>query len=108
MDNIISVKRKIRNCRSKHKEVDIAVEKFQAFYKVNPIEKVEHTIRTGSDRHTFGYDGKDKFEFQKCLLQYYNNKAAEFQNPSLLKTNTYNVKAVETLYEATSTVNFFG
>lgn len=86
----------------------IPVDKLQAFYKVNPIEKVEHTIRTGSDRHTSGDDSKDKLEFHKCLLQYYNNKAASFQDPSLLKTNTYNLKAVETLYEATSTVNFFG
>mgnify|MGYP000048365401 CR=1 FL=1 len=86
----------------------IPVDKLQAFYKVNPVEKVEHTIRTGSDRHTPGDDSKDKLEFHKCLLQYYNNKAAAFQDPSLLKTNTYNLKAVETLYEATSTVNFFG
>lgn len=88
--------------------MDIAVDKLQAFYKVNPVEKVEHTIRTGSDRHTSSDNNKEKPEFHKCLLQYYDNKAADFQNPGLLKTNTYNVKAVETLYEATSTVNFFG
>lgn len=88
--------------------MDIPVDKLRTFYKVNPIEKVEHTIKTGSDSHTPGEESKDKLEFQKCLLQYYNHKAAEFQNPSQQKTNTYNSRAVETLYEASSTVNFFG
>lgn len=99
------------NCENywnKHKEVDIAVDKLQAFYRVNPIEKVEHTLRTGSERHNSGDESKDKLEFHKCLLQYYNNKAASFEDSSQQKTNTYNARAVETLYEATSTVNFFG
>ncbi len=88
--------------------MDNAVDKLQAFYKVSPIEKVEHTLRTGSERQGSNNESKDKLEFQKCLLQYYNNKAASFREPSQLKTNAYNAKAVETLYEATSTVNFFG
>lgn len=93
---------------NKHREVDVAVDKLQAFYKVNPIEKVGHTIRTGSDRHNSNDESKDKLEFYKCLQQYYNNKAASFQEPSQQKTNTYNARAVETLYEEISTVNFFG
>ena len=88
--------------------MDDAVDKLQAFYKVYPVERVQSTIKTGSDRNGSGNNSQDKLEFKKYLLHYYDNKAVEFEDSSLQKTNTYNKNAVETLYEAASTVNFFG
>lgn len=88
--------------------MDDAVDKLQAFYKVNPVERVQSTIKTGSNRSGSGKENQDKLEFKKCMLRYYDNKAAEFEDPGLQKTTTYNRNAVEMLYEATSTVNFFG
>lgn len=88
--------------------MDDAVDKLQAFYKVYPVERVQSTIKTGSNRSGSGNESQDRLEFKKCLLHYYDKKAAEFEDSSLQKTTTYNRSAVETLYEATSTVNFFG
>lgn len=90
------------------READDAVDKLQAFYKVNPIEKVERTVRTDSDQHTSGQEGKNNLEFHKVLLQYYNNKAMVYQDSKLSPTSTYGKNAMETLYEGASTVNFFG
>lgn len=88
--------------------MDDAVDKFQVFCKINPVEKVQSTIKTGSNRSGSGNESQDRLEFRKCMLRYYDNKAAEFEDQSMQKTNTYNDSAAEMLYEATSTVNFFG
>ena len=88
--------------------MDIPVDKLQAFYKVNPIEKVERTTKSGTERQSSSQENKNNLEFQKCLLQYYERKAAEFQEPGLQKTNVYNARAIETLYYSASTINFFG
>lgn len=90
------------------READNAVDKLQAFYKVNPIERVERTAKTNSEHHTSGQEGKNNLEFQKVLLQYYNSKAIQYQNPVQQPCSTYGKNAAETLYEAASTVNFFG
>lgn len=91
-----------------HEEVDIPVDKLQAFYKVNPIQKVEKVTSEGAKRQSSSQENKNGADFRKCLLEYYESKTMEFQNPALQKTNAYNSKAMETLYDTASTVNFFG
>lgn len=111
VDIIISTKvpdLSTRNQQIYTREADDAVDKLQAFYKVNPIEKVERTVRTSSEQHTSGQESKNNLEFHKVLLQYYNDKAITYQDSKQYPTNTYGKNAMETLYEGASTVNFFG
>lgn len=90
------------------REVNDAVDKLQAFYKVNPIERVERISKAGSERQAPSEERKNNSQFHKCLLDYYNSKAMEFQSQGAEKTNTYNKSATEIFYEAGNTVNFFG
>lgn len=88
--------------------MDIPVNKIQGLYKVNPIERVEHSNRASSERQAPSEERKENSQFHKCLLEYYSSKTMEFQNPGLQKTNTYGKSATELFYEAGNTVNFFG
>ena len=88
--------------------MDIPVNKIQALYKVNPIERVERSSRASSERQAPSEERKENAQFHQCLLDYYNSKAVEFQNPGPQKTNTYGKSATELFYEAGNTINFFG
>lgn len=88
--------------------MNIPVDKLQAFYKVEPIQKVNRVPQTSSEHQNSGQDSKNSLEFQKTLLQYYDMKTQEFQNSTVQKSTAYNAKAAEMLFESASTVNFFG
>lgn len=88
--------------------MDIPVDKLQAFYKVEPIQKVNHVTKTKSERQNSGQESKNNLEFQKTLMQYYDMKTQEFQGTTVQKSASYDSRAAEAMYEAASTVNFFG
>ena len=88
--------------------MDIPVNKIQALYKINPIERVEGGNRASSERQAPSEERKENSQFHQCLLDYYNSKAMEFQPLGPQKTNTYGKSATELFYEAGNTINFFG